>query len=444
MLLRFSVENFRSFKERAEFSLIPSKVSQHKNHVIAATKRSDIGALKTSIVYGANASGKSNLIKAMHHAQKLITDGKRVGQQLPHDPFLFDETSKVSPSRFEFEIKCHSANFAYGFVIDNHKVHEEWLFKIDRNADNALFEREENRFSLEMLKHKIPQQKHQDFLDFVSLGTPENRLFLLECYERNVFTQLPELSQLEEVFNWFKQTLNIIFPDSKYHGLEMAVHKNSNASDQLAGLLHALDTGIHKLALHTLDFEHDVDIPLELKTQIRDDLPPNEAALIANATQRYQIMKNEHGEISAHKLMSVHLNSTGNEVLLDLTQESDGTQRLLDIAPGLIDLLNKERVYVIDEVERSLHTDITTALLENFIASTQGSKSQLIITTHETNLLDLARIRRDEIWFTSKETSGASTLYSLEEYKPRFDKDVQKDYLSGRFGAIPNIKQREN
>ena len=132
MLLRFSVENFKSFKGREEFSMIPSKVSRHNEHVIAATSRNDIGALKASVIYGANASGKSNIIKAMRHAQLLITQGKRAGQSLPYDPFKLDKGNKTTPSRFEFEIKCNEINYAYGFIVDHKIVHEEWLYEIDK------------------------------------------------------------------------------------------------------------------------------------------------------------------------------------------------------------------------------------------------------------------------------------------------------------------------
>lgn len=441
MLLRFSVENFMSFRDRAEFSMVPSKVATPKGHVVPALSRNDIAALKTSVIYGANASGKSNLIKAMSHAQTLITKGKRASQSLPHDPFLLDKHTKDKPSRFEFEIKCNETNYAYGFIVDRKKVYEEWLFEITRVKDVAIYERVEDEFDLSGLEGRVNSEEDKNFLSFTAMGTPENRLFLLECFERNVFKQLSYLTCIQEVFGWFSNRLKIIFPNSKYHGLEMDFYNGKETTEHLARLLNAFDTGVSTLKLHKLDFNTDVELPDALKTSIADSLEEQESAFVASTKSRFQIIRDENGEISAHKLMACHTGTGGEEVLFDLVQESDGTQRLLDLAPGLIDLLRKDYVYVVDELDRSLHPDISTNLVSNFLEKTRDKHSQLIVTTHETCLLRLDLLRRDEIWFVSKTVDGVSKVYSLEEYKTRPDKDVRKDYLNGRFGAVPAIKQ---
>lgn len=142
--------------------------------------------------------------------------------------------------------------------------------------------------------------------------------------------------------------------------------------------------------------------------------------------------------------MTAHDSDDGEEVLFDINEESDGTQRLLDIAPGLLDIFSTEKTYIIDELDRSLHADITTSIFKAFLNNTSDIHSQLIVTTHETNLLDLELIRRDEIWFVQKNKQGESSLYSLEEYQPRFDKDVRRGYLAGRFGGIPMLPNFDN
>ena len=441
MLLRFTVENFKSLRDRAVLSMIPSKVSRHKDHVISAKNRNDIGALKTSIIYGANASGKSNLIKAMRHAQLLITEGKRAGQSLPYDPFKLDKDTKSYPSRFEFEIKCNDVNYAYGFIADHKIIHEEWLFQIDKSQEHPIYERSAKGIDLSGLLKQAKSEEDKNFLNFTHLGTPENRLFLFECFERNIFKQLSYLTCLQDVFSWFRDKLKILFPHSKYHGLEMELYEENKTSRHLTNILNDFDTGVSGLKLNSIDFENETDLPIEFKERIAEELEDNEVIFITTHENRFQIVRNKQGEIVAHKLMASHIDSDGDEVLFDLTQESDGTQRLLDLAPGLIELMHKDYVYVIDELDRSLHPDITTTLVSSFLSRTCGNNSQLIVTTHETSLLNLDLLRRDEIWFTSKNKQGSSKVYSLEEYKPRFDKDVRKAYLSGRFGAIPQIKQ---
>ena len=138
--------------------------------------------------------------------------------------------------------------------------------------------------------------------------------------------------------------------------------------------------------------------------------------------------------------MTVHkLPSQKDSVLFEIYEESDGTQRLFDLIPALIELSNNDRVFVIDEVDRSLHPNLTKSLIEYFLLNSKGLKNQLILTSHESSLLDLKLLRKDEIWFTEKRPSGSTSLYSLEEYKPRFDKEIRKGYLQGRFGAIPLI-----
>lgn len=138
--------------------------------------------------------------------------------------------------------------------------------------------------------------------------------------------------------------------------------------------------------------------------------------------------------------MTSYKNAQGKAIHFDINRESDGSQRLLDIAPGLLDTFSQDTVYVIDEIDRSLHPEITTSILRKFLSYTEGTHSQLIVTTHESNLLDADIIRRDEIWFTQKSPDGSTRLYSLEEYQARPDNDIHKGYLVGRFGGIPVIE----
>lgn len=444
MLVRFTVENFMSFKEPAELSMLASKVQLHSEHVIRPEKSTGLRVLKSSVVYGANASGKSNLIKALHHAKQLITVGEVAGKNLPYSPFKLDKQTNNQPSRFEFEIKYGERYYAYGFLMNQKRILEEWLYEISRTKEKLIFERtytaQKTEFNLEGLKTKTDSDRQ--FLNFIGRGTPENRLFLRECFERNVFKDLEYLTALSDVYEWFDDKLIILFPNSKYSGLEMDLHSDDLNMTTLSTMLSHFDTGIANLNLQQIDFRNEApEIPEDVKQEIIKSLEEREAALVSGPRGvRYRVFLTDEGEVSAHKLMTCHIDSDGDEVLFELNQESDGTQRLLDIAPGLLDLLTQDKVYVIDELDRSLHTEITTSLMSTFLKLTANKPSQLIVTTHESNLLNLDLMRRDEIWFTQKNKSGQSKLYSLEEFKARFDKDIRKDYLVGRFGGVPVVK----
>ncbi len=447
MLLRFTVENFLSFKERAELSLIPSKVRRHSEHIIKATKSNGIHALKGAIIYGANASGKSNLIKAMWHVQQMVAMGSKPGRKIPFYPYKLASECLQKPSRFEFELKLNEQYYAYGFLADGHEIKEEWLYRIDKNKDELIFERkadQENEFVFGKLNFENPQDKL--FLEFTGRGTPNNRLFLNECKERNINKELDYLIEIIDVSRWFEQGLTIIFPHSKYAGLEMEMQNNQKANEMFSKLLHSFDTGIHDLQLQEVDFKSElVGITDDLKQKITEELQENTNFLIAVPHSiRYQFCKKETGEIKAYKLMTTHVDVEGKETLFELSQESDGTQRLLDIAPGLLEIFAQDRTYIIDEIDRSLHPDITTSIFKAFLNNTPDRSSQLIVTTHETNLLNQELLRKDELWFVQKDKQGQSHLYSLEEFQTRFDNDIRRGYLAGRFGGLPLLTEFDN
>ena len=444
MLLRFSVENFQSFKSRAELSLVPGKVRRHPNHVIKANGKNDIAALRAAVIYGANASGKSNLIKAMKHAQMLVNVGVKSGKPLPFRPFKLDEQQLTTPSRFEFEMKCGQHNYAYGFVTDSQLIHEEWLYKVDKSKDILVFERTlvEGKASFNFEQIKFENNEDAQYLNFTAKGTPENRLFINECGERNVTKEIDYLTPISEVIDWFKHQLTIVFPSSKYAGLAMDIKASQQTHAVFAKILQSFDTGINDLSLQEVDFDKGlVGIPDSIKQKVVDNLEEVSDVILAGPRNtRYQIAKSSTGDIQAFKLMTSHIDSQGNEKLFDINEESDGTQRLLDIAPGLLEIFSGDKTYIIDELDRSLHPDITTSIFNAFLNLTQQSNannSQLIVTTHETNLLDQQLIRKDEVWFCQKNKQGESSLYSLEEYQPRFDNDIRRGYAVGRFGGVP-------
>ncbi len=429
MLIRFTVENFRSFYEEAVLSMIPGRMQKHPNHVVSGNGSKGIDVLRTGLLYGANASGKSNLIRAMDFAQKLIVDGTKPKQRIPVEPFRLSEEALQKPSRFEFEFISQGQAYAYGFVVDSRCVHEEWLFLMDKQKEQPLFERvtnEEMKTNVSFPNLNLLKNPDEQFLQFVARSTRPNQLFLTKSVEDN-------LDYYFSVSDWFSTTLTIIFPESKAKGIQSIIGSNDEVRKSLSDFLDIMNTGIDGVSLDQVKVEtikfpakNDVD-------NILTELQQNSAVVfdIPNGG-RYLAQLNEQGQQNFYSLGTIR-RLDDNEVRFEMFEESDGTQRLVDLFPVVY--MDVSRVFIIDELERSLHPNLVRRFIKLFLENTSGS--QLIVSTHESTLLDLDLVRRDEIWFVEKRPSGSSALYSLEEFKPRADLDIRRGYLQGRFGAIP-------
>jgi AAA15 family ATPase/GTPase len=439
MLIRFTVENFRSFNEEIVFSMLPGRAQKHPEHIISG-KGHGADVLSLALLYGANASGKSNLVRAMDFARQFIIKGTRPKQAIPVETFRLDKSCVNRPSRFEFEFIVDDKAYAYGFETGRLRVDEEWLYEIDAKRDKVLFERrtDDKGVTQATFGDKVKTGKDDgQFLDFVTRGTRPNQLFLTAAAENNI-------QAFEPVFEWFRSTLSIIFPHSRASGIEIRVHEDQEFSQALAVFLHGMGTGVDEVCTQPVDPES-IDLPLELigadldldtsYDQSGETVPKTEERmLVVNGLngERYLLRRDETGALETNSL-STRRRINGDAVTFDIFEESDGTQRLLDLFPILHSA--KAKVFVIDELERSLHPTLARRFIQDFLA---GKKhSQLIVTTHESTLLNLGFLRRDEIWFVEKSPKGASTVYSLEAFKPRHDLDIRKGYLHGRFGAIP-------
>lgn len=445
MLIRYSIENFLSFGARAEISMIPGKVRYLNNHIIKSSKGKDVSLLKLAIIYGANASGKSNLIKSVKFAKDLILNGTTSGGLIPIRKFRLDTTFEKQPSRFEFEIKANDKCYSYGFSCNIHKIEEEWLYEITKSKDRMIFERKCGNKKCDIIfsKSKSTTKKEEQFLEFLADGTRDNQLFLTECHQRNLKNNLKTNNDFVNTINWFKN-LTLIFPNSKFSGLEYQLEKNENFGNSLKDYLLSFDTGIDSIKLQKEDFNKITDLPEELKTEIEKDLKKNMKIIVTNPDNKktYAISRNEKDLIIASRVIINHKVKNSTEYAsFEMGDESDGTQRLFDLIPALMDLARKDRVFMIDELDRSLHPNLSNMIMDIFLNKTSKIESQLLITTHESSLLNLKKFRKDEIWFVEKDKSGQSLFFSLEDFQPRFDKEIRKAYLLGRFGATPVFKE---
>lgn len=450
MLIRFSVENFLSFRERQSFSLLPGKGTLMAEHRTKPINR--ISILKTAVVFGANASGKSNLIKAIDFGRRLVLKGTKPEVKIDFQSYRLDVAYKTRNSRIEYEIQHKGKNYAYGFVFNSDEIVEEWLYEINKKSEQKIFERNSTRdrvFDLDNLLRKNKKEDEKQFLNFIAKGTPNNQLFLSEIRTRRVKENVSDISDLLNMLDWFQNALKVIFPDDKYkEGIKSELKEDEQLLKTFEEFLTYFDTGINGVCLEKVDFES-LDIPSKILNSIKEDLmggkSENIRASILSAKNTTYFLSKRGDDILVHKFMTKH-KVAGHEKseLFDTSDESDGTNRIIDFIPLLMDLLHGDNVFIIDEMERSLHPNLIYDLIDLFLAKSKNVNSQLIVASHESSLLTQKLLRKDEVWFVVKDSFGASKLHSLEQYNIRFDKQIRKDYLLGRFKAIPKIGNRNN
>jgi uncharacterized protein len=445
MLIQITIENFLSFKESTTFSMLGMNGDlNHVEHLATDSAGKGKSLLPIAAIYGANAAGKSNLIKAIDFAKDLIVEGTRSGQPIPVSIFKLGDYSK-KPSKFDFIFTHRGTYYSYGFILNSSQILEEWLYGIPTNKKREIryFERVTSDKKDTKVEHgailRGRNDKYKQFLDFIAEGTRPNQLFLTEAVERNV-------KLLKPVINWFRRVLTVIPAEARYTGLEVGILGSEEFTSFLSQFLKFAGTGIDSIEVEEviLDFNyHFPEMPKSLHEEIDQQL--SEAAensvLMIESLQgkRYLLLKGEQGQINLMQLKTKHCNEEGHLVDFAIDEESEGTQRLINLIPALFLLKkNPEKVVFLDELDRRLHPLLSRQFLEFFLqCKATESKSQLIFTTHDTNLLDLDLLRRDEVWFVEKNNKGASHLYSLAEFKIRPDLKIEKGYLNGRFGAIP-------
>jgi AAA15 family ATPase/GTPase len=446
MLIRFTVENFMSFREKQVFSMIPGKGSLKSHHKSVPIK--GVSALKAGVIFGANASGKSNLIKAIDFGRKLVLKGTKPEQPITTSFFKLDKKFRSKPMYLEYEIQHKGKNYAYGFILNAKEVIDEWLFEISKSGETKIFERRNaNVFDLDFLFRKNKTSKEKQFLEFIAIGTPRNQLFITQIRNTNVTDNVSDISDILNVIDWFQNSLTVIYPGTKNISKKFELHKDTNLQQVFNEMLDYFDTGIDGIEFKEVDFDK-MDIPSEVKEDIRNDLLSEKSektsAFLSNPQddKYYVISKINSFTVQAKLLKTKHKVIGGDYELFDLNDESDGTRRIMDLIPLVIDYYGGNNVFVVDEIERSLHPNLVLDYFEFILEKCGNINSQLIVSSHEATLLTQKLLRKDEIWFAVKNQEGATQLHSLEDYNVRFDKEIMKDYLLGRFKGIPKLGSR--
>lgn len=450
MLIGFSVSNFKSFKETQNISFVASKIVRHKEHIVSQGNRK---LLKSGLIFGANAGGKSNLIEAVNFSRQIIINGlEKVN--LDKKYFRINKEYYFQPGVFEYRILAQEKEFSYGIVIsyDKKEIIAEWLTRIDEDGtETDIFNREVNEegvssVSSEML-YDTEEENNRMKIYLEDFGENISETFrkktILEDIALRINDKQNIFVEITSVYEWFKNMI-VIFPNSKYRGL------NEAAADDDMRLFYSkviafFDTGIETVESQKQEMDFDKvlqDIPPEEAHRIKIDISnqvSEHPVMFKMNQQIYILRKDKTGNIIYNKMLLNHGNQND---LFEYSDESDGTKRLFDLIP-IFYKGRKNNVILVDEIDRSLHTNLTKKFLQMFYELMEDEKCQLIATTHDSNLLDLDLLRQDEIWFVERQENHSSKVYSLNKFKARFDKKIDKEYLLGRYGAIPIFEEEE-
>ena len=438
MLLSAKFENIYSFNEETRILFTASKSDQLPLHVSRAEKRDDISVLRMGLIYGANASGKSNIIKCLAIIKAFALNG---WSNRKYNYFKMTEEPQERSS-IELEFKVSGQFFAYGVAFSKGGLLEEWLYKTGSRNDAMIFERKRSGDVWEnVIAPQFTKEEDGQFLKFLIDGTPTKGTFLSEYIERNG----KGIEAIKLARKWF-ENLNIIFPETHRTDFPFRVVGDTQFRNVMRELLGYFGTGISDLC-RVESKPEELGIPDEIRQKIEEILESKGAKtgiMIHNESRFIFAEKDESRNMKWYELKTIHKKEdSDSDYIFEMFEESDGTSRLFDFIPMLIDMRANDAVYVVDEIDRSLHPMLTLKLLEMYDSLLRGdSHIQLICTTHESSLLSTAPIRQDEVWFVEKDKKGESHLSSLCEYKPR--ENVQKGYLNGRYGAIPFFGELDN
>ncbi|MCK9315709.1 MAG: ATP-binding protein [Verrucomicrobia bacterium] len=430
MLIRFSLENWMSFKNRVSFSMIASRELQHKERVPELPKYK-MRVLPIAAIYGGNASGKTNFFRALNFVKGLVIRGTQPDSPIPVETFRLNPDAAKQPSRFEFELLIDETIYEFNFSITRDEVLDEKIVVISSNNEKELYHRTGDKITLSKSLSKDDQ-----FLKFIFKGTRKNQLFLTNSIWQNA-------EHFRPVYNWFKETLWLISPISQPNQLEEFLSEENPLSSNMDRMLQRLDTGISQLRSEKVPIET-LQLSKSEAIQVQELIKKGKNVnLLNNRTKERFVINRKEDKPIARKLVAFHHGTDGCDIKFEIHEESDGTQRVIDLLPAFLELSSQasKKVYVIDELDRSLHTLLTRNLLKTYLSHCNPEKrSQLLLTTHDVLLMDQKLLRRDEMWVTERDSNESSNLFSFSDYKDiRYDKDIRKSYLQGRFGGIPQI-----
>lgn len=440
MLVKLTVDNFMSFEKETELTMIPSnKTTKKKEHKI---KIKSTSLLKYAVIYGANAAGKSNLVEAFGFIQYCVM--KSIPAQASTMFCKTKEENSKRNSSFELQFTLDGKFYAYGFSVhlQERKITAEWLYELYQNGSaKPLFERENSgkpQLGSDVLLDKLDTLKMQTYYE--DFDENSNILFLTFMNRGKKYNKNSKITFFKDVFTWITGSLDVCTPQTSLNSFEY--YCDDASLIKINELIKTFDTGITKISIEEITKD---ELKKELPEQIFNEVMDNIKRKLEDDNIRdFKVSMRSHDSFfniesakgSELKVTTIKLKHGNSFYDFKFKEESDGTRRVFEL---LDILLNKSenKVYVIDEMERSLHPKLTSRFIELFDQMHPDQMIQLIFTTHESSIMDQELFRRDEIWFVERDKDNNSNIYSLDKFKERYDKKLSKAYLEGRYGAIP-------
>jgi len=416
MLLRFSVTNHRSIADTATLDMIAApRLRLHADHVMPA-QDGQPSVLPLAVIWGGNASGKSNLVEALQFAQQLVVSSARLDVAINVEPFRLDPAFFDLPSSFEFVVQVDGKVWRFAFAVTASSIISETLHRELTTKSELVYSRNASGLTWGSAAKFDPE-----YAKFVAQGLLANELFLSAAANKN-------LQPMQAIYRWVKAMM-IVTPDVLARDMPEMLD-SSTFCEFVTDLLASSDTGIQSIEIN------------------REPLPDGQ-----NLNAFAHSLKTKQGTVKTSKGMLAFEHSKGQvhhvrvkfghqgqcEAKFDLNDESSGSQRLYELSPVLYAAQQSPSLVVIDEIDSSLHPTIVRSLVQKFLSHRKPG-AQLIAITHDTALLDLDLLRRDEIWFADKDHRGKSQYTSLHEFINRSDVDLDKHYLAGRFNGLPRIR----
>ena len=423
MLVEFNVNNFKSIKNSVKFSMLTSTKDAGNTFDVR-----DYKILSSAIIYGANASGKSNFLRALAFMRNFVLNRFKILQsidKLPHEPFKLCTDTEDSSSFFEIVFFTNDTKYRYGFEMDSEIIYSEWLFADEKGKEAKLFIRD-----IDENDYVNPNKFREGYVFFdkknQKIKIAKNQLFIWKCDQEDGETS-------KSILEWFNNLNMIDGMDHKgYINFTMKKMEDENFKNKIVDLVKTADIDIDDINIEEdnipLDVIEKLPMPDSMKKEILND-----------------------GNLKSIEINTKHkkYDSSGNvigEVIFELDkEESKGTRKFFAMSAPIIDTLQNGKILIIDELDASLHPILTQHLIQLFHDKDINSKNaQLIFATHDTNLLKPHIFRRDQIWLTEKDKYGSTDLYSLAQFRGvRAKEDFEKQYIQGKYGAIPYLGKFE-
>lgn len=415
MLINFSFGNYCSFRDTKSLQMEAGQIKEHSDSVI---ERDGFRLLPVAVLYGANSSGKTNVIKAFGTFKRVLNNNVRLNpdESIAYEPFLLDEKSAEAPTTFEIQLLLEDTVYRYGFEYTRKTIEGEWLFerKIAPGAkEHYLFRREKQDFSISTTY--FPEGKGKES------ATTENRLFLSLVAQLNGQTSQKLIKNVKCC-----NVISGLDEDGYGHVTLKMLEEHLKGRDDAVNLFKKLDLGFTNIEVR------EREVPEEITEQL--SVFP---FMVQEPVGDYKVME----VVTTHHVYGADGAVIGQTTFRANDKESNGTNKIIKLSGPIFKTLMGGNVLFVDELDAKLHPMLTRAIVRLFMdKETNPHGAQLVFTTHDTHLLDTKYLRRDQIWFTEKDATEASDLYSLLDFKVRNDRDIENDYINGRYGAIPFIR----